>query len=346
MHNEAAMKIMTETTIMTEMTNTTETTNTTVTDAPASTPRIVFMGTADFGVPALAALHETFGVRAVVTIPDVAVGRGRSVQPSAVKNAAMDLGIDTILQPASLRDPGFIAQMEELAPEIICVIAFRIVPRAVYTLATRGAFNVHGSLLPKYRGAAPIHHAIMNGETMSGVTSFLLNDVVDTGTLLCSSAQEIHDGMTTGELYAALMPHAADVAVQTVRMLMKDPVVTHAQDESLATLAPKVWREQSSVEWNAPAVAVRQFILGLSPMPCAWTMMDGERVKVYRASLAHHAPAMDAGEWRMADGAWLVGCADGAVKLDEVQLPGKPPMKAEDFLRGWRGERSGRFTRA
>lgn len=313
-------------------------------------PRLVFMGTADFGVPALTALHGTYGVCAVVTIPDVPVGRGRSVRPSAVKSAAIDLGIGTILQPESLRDPAFIARMEELKPDIICVIAFRIVPRAVYSLATRGAFNVHGSLLPKYRGAAPIHHAIMAGDRISGVSSFLLNDVVDTGTLLCSATQEIHDGMTTGELYAALMPRAADVAVETVRVLLRDPVVTHAQDESLATQAPKVWREHSSVAWDAPVTVVRQFILGLSPLPCSWTTMNGERVKIYRASIPSHgvhaASALAPGQWRMTEDAWLVGCADGVVSLDEVQLPGKPVMRASDFLRGWRGLRHGLFTSA
>lgn len=310
----------------------------------STAPCIVYMGTADFGVPALSALHHTFGVKAVVTIPDVPVGRGRSVKPSPIKTAALNLGIETILQPASLRDPEFVEELRQLQPDIICVIAFRILPRVVYSLAKRGAFNVHGSLLPKYRGAAPIHHAIMNGDDVSGVTSFLLNDVVDTGTMLCRAEQAIPDGTTTGELYAALMPHAANVAVQTVHLLLQDEITPQVQDESLASAAPKVWREHSSIDWQKPACRVRQFILGLSPLPCAWTMMNGDRVKIYRASVAGGI-AMPAGSWKMDGSDWYVGCGDTALRLDEVQLPGKPPMKTEDFLRGWRGDKSGLFAR-
>ena len=246
-------------------------------------PRIVFMGTADFGVPALTALHLRYGVHAVVTLPDAPVGRGRSLQPSAVKRAAEDLGIHTLLQPASLRDENFLSALRHLEPDIICVIAFRIIPRSVYSLARLGAFNVHGSLLPKYRGAAPVHHAIINGEKQSGVTSFLLNDVVDTGSVLLSASHDIADGTTAGELYAALMPLAATVAVDTVELLTRGEVQPLQQDESMATAAPKVWRDLSSIPWDKSCVRVQQFILGLSPQPCAWTMMDGERIKVYRA---------------------------------------------------------------
>jgi methionyl-tRNA formyltransferase len=243
-----------------------------------------------------------------------------------------------------LRDENFLSALRHLEPDIICVIAFRIIPRSVYSLAKLGAFNVHGSLLPKYRGAAPVHHAIINGEKQSGVTSFLLNDVVDTGSVLLSASHDIADGTTAGELYAALMPLAATVAVDTVELLTRGEVQPLQQDESMATAAPKVWRDLSSIPWDQSCVRVQQFILGLSPQPCAWTMMDGERIKVYRARCVNTTRRQGVGEWSISEEGWLVGCADGVLRLDEIQIPGKPPMKAEDFVRGWRGARHGVFT--
>ncbi len=304
-------------------------------------PVIVFMGTAEFGVPALRALHEKFGVRAVVTVPDKAAGRGRVLQPSAVKRCALELGIESILQPMSLRDPDFEQQIRELRPDIICVIAFRILPSSIYTLASKAAFNVHASLLPKFRGAAPINHAIMKGEKETGVTAFVLNDVVDTGNILLQERCGIEENMTAGELYVLLMPLAANAAVRSVEMLMNESWRAQQQDETMASPAPKVWREFSAIPWDKSADEVRHFIHGLSPTPCAWTMMGNERLKIYYVVAG--TMSLEAGHWRIHNGSWQVGCADGSVELRGIQLPNKAAVHAEDFIRGWRGAREGQF---
>lgn len=303
---------------------------------------IIFMGTPEFAVPALQALHTAFGVRAVVTIPDKARGRGLNVQPSEVKQAALDLGIDTILQPASLKDPAFAEALSALHPDILCVIAFRILPRSIYTMARLGAFNVHASLLPRYRGAAPINHAIINGDRESGVTSFLLNDVVDTGNILLQERCDVPDGMTAGELYARLMPLAAECAVQTVRMLRDGTMAPILQLESLASPAPKVFRETSRIDWTKQRHDVRNFIHGLSPVPCAWTHWNGEVLKIYHAALADET--CPTGTFRMTPYGLLAGCADGALLLSEIQTPGKKRMPTTDMIRGYRGPVEGTFA--
>lgn len=301
--------------------------------------RIIFMGTPEFAVPSLQALHHAFGVQTVVTVPDKPRGRGLEIHPSEVKSAAVELGITDILQPASLRDEEFRQQIADRSPDIICVIAFRILPKSIYSLAKIGAFNVHASLLPRFRGAAPINHAIMSGDTESGVTSFLLNDVVDTGTILLQQRCAIDDGMTAGELYARLMPLAASCAVATTERLLHGDITPLPQDEERATPAPKVFRTSSSLDLTQSRESVRNMIHGLSPSPCAWTMWNGQMLKVYRASLSggHTPPGM----WRIDDHQLMVGCSDGELRFDEIQLPGKRRMNTVDVLRGYRGEQSG-----
>lgn len=305
-------------------------------------PSVVFMGTPDFAVPALVALHQEFGVRAVVTVPDKPRGRGLELQPSAVKLAATQLGITSILQPEKLRDPEFVEQMRKLSPDIICVIAFRILPREVYTLARLGSFNVHASLLPKYRGAAPINHAIIRGEKTSGVTSFVLNDVVDAGTVVQQKAIELADGITAGELYTLLQPLAAACAVETTRVLLDGNLHITAQDEALATPAPKVFRETSIINWKQSAHNVRNFIHGLSPTPCAWTIWNNQTLKVFRATYSDIS--VPVGEWIVKGLELIAGCNTGALSLTEVQLPGKKRMATADILRGYRGNDRGKFT--
>lgn len=308
----------------------------------AERPTIIFMGTPEFAVPALQAIHARYGVRAVVTVADKPKGRGLELRPSDVKVAALELGIETILQPTSLKDPAFQAQIRELQPDVLCVIAFRILPRDVYALARLGSFNVHASLLPAYRGAAPINHAIMQGDHVSGVTSFLLNDVVDTGTIIMQRTLPIVDGMTAGELYHALMPLAAECAVETCTLLIEQRAQPQPQDDRRASPAPKVFRETSAINWQQDVHSVRNFIHGLSPSPCAWTMWSGGMLKIYHASLApeHLAP----GTWSIVGGRFLAGCKNGSLLLDEIQVPGKKRMMATDLARGYRGPTEGSFA--
>jgi methionyl-tRNA formyltransferase len=315
------------------------------------------MGTPDFAVPALRELHSEFGISAVVTVPDKPIGRGRQVQPSAVKSTALELGITTILQPESLKSEEFLEQMSELKPDIICVIAFRILPRSIYTLAKLGSFNVHASLLPKYRGSAPINHAIINGEIETGVTSFLLNDVVDTGTILLRERISIPRYTTAGELYTMLQPLSAQCAVKTVRGILDHSLTPESQDDTLATPAPKVWREESWVNWNLPAKNVCNAIHGVSPVPCAWTelVLDEkteavERIKIYRVQMSDVTEPIPSelselpGSWIMTSNSWFVRCGDGdVIRLTEIQLPNKQKIETSAMLRGWRGATSGRF---
>lgn len=305
---------------------------------------IIFMGTPEFAVPALEALHSEFGVTAVVTIPDKPSGRGQKLHESAVKTAALHLGLP-VLQPVSLRDEAFRLELMATKPDIICVIAFRILPRSVYSLARFGAFNVHASLLPKFRGAAPIQRAIIAGETESGVTSFLLNDAVDTGNIILRKTIGIPDGMTAGELYAALMPLASEAAVETCRALAAG-VIPEQQNDAEATPAPKIFREQCAVDWQQPARVVRNFIHGVSPVPGAWTMFNGKRLKILRCSIAEHAEAagggLQPGEYYMSK-KFVVGCGTGTVELTVIQPEGKSQMGAADYMRGWHGELRGIF---
>lgn len=307
---------------------------------------IIFMGTPEFAVPALQALHNEFGVTAVVTIPDKPSGRGQKLHASAVKTAALHLGLP-VLQPVSLRDEAFLLELMATEADIICVIAFRILPRSIYSLARLGAFNVHASLLPKFRGAAPIQRAIIAGETESGVTSFLLNDAVDTGNVILRKKIEVPDGMTAGELYAALMPLAAEAAVETCRSLA-DGVTPEQQNDAEATPAPKIFREQCSVDWQQPARVVRNFIHGVSPVPGAWTMLNGKRLKILRCNIIDYtggatANALQPREYDMRKKNFVVGCGKGAVELTVIQPEGRSQMTGADYVRGWHGELRGSF---
>lgn len=309
---------------------------------------IVFMGTPDFAVASLKAIHAHFPVAAVVTVPDKPKGRGLEVQPSAVKKAALELGISTILQPDSLKDTTFQEALSALQPDIIAVVAFRILPREVYTMARLGSFNIHGSLLPKYRGAAPINWAIINGDTESGVTSFLLADSVDTGAILGKRVIAIPDGMTAGELHDALMPLGAELAVETCQMLASGDISPLLQEEKEATKAPKIFRETCRIDWNRPAYAVRNHIHGLSPYPGAWTLMpDGKTLKIMRCRIPQPTVihSLKQGEYRIEGDEWFIGCADATcVQILEIQPEGKRVMLVSDFLRGFRGQLEGVVT--
>lgn len=318
--------------------------------------RIIFMGTPEFAVPALRRLYEKFGIVAVATAPDKPMGRGLVVQPSPVSKAAEELGISPILKPVSLKSDTFAEEIRKLNPDIICVIAFRILPEAVYSAARLGAFNVHASLLPKYRGAAPINHAIISGENETGVTSFLLNAKVDAGTILLQHRVGITHQTTAGDLYDILKPMAAECAAETCALLIRGEAEPTFQNETHASKAPKVFRETSSIDWTQPSSAVRNFIHGLSPSPCAWTLWGGRTLKIFRASIPEDTSgaadflkerAADSsaptGSFRIVGNHFIVRCADGWIMLNEIQLPAKRRMKISEFLSGYRGQTVGTF---
>jgi methionyl-tRNA formyltransferase len=304
-------------------------------------PKVIFMGTPEFAVPTLEKLNEKYGIGLVVTVPDKAQGRGLKLMPSAVKEKAIELEIP-VLQPESLKSEDFIRTVSEFNPDIIVVLAFRILPEEVFTLAKVGSFNIHASLLPAYRGAAPINWAIINGEKKTGLTSFLLEKKVDTGSILLSKEFEIPDGFTAGDLHNALMPLSAELAIETCELLLSGNYQLIPQDESKASKAPKIFPEDCKIDWSLPAEKIRNFIHGTSPTPGAWTIWDDKRLKILRARISGNKEGI-AGFFVIENSQFMVFCGEDAIIIDELQAEGRKPMKIKDFLNGYKGENQGIF---
>jgi methionyl-tRNA formyltransferase len=298
--------------------------------------KIIFMGTPEFSVPALEKIHELYGVECVVTVPDKPQGRGLVLKPSPVKQKALELGIK-VLQPESLKNIDFIEQIKQIQPDIIVVIAFRILPKDIYTAANIASFNIHGSLLPKYRGAAPINWAVINGEKSSGLTSFILKEKVDTGNILIKKEVLLYDGITAGELHDMLMPVAADLSIETIDMLIKGNFQALPQDDTIATPAPKIFKQDCIINWNKSAKDVRNFIHGLSPYPGAFTMMHGKQLKILKTIISPKHNLTE-GAFLIKNGKFLIGTQDGALELCEVHPENKKIMLVKDFLLGYRGD--------
>lgn len=299
--------------------------------------RIIFMGTPDFAVPSLDKLVERdYRPVAVVTGPDRPRGRGQEVTPTPVKKAALRHGIDTILQPESVKDPDFAREIRNLEPDVIVVVAFRILPPDVFNAARLGSFNLHGSLLPKYRGAAPINHAIMQGETTTGVTTFFLRSDVDTGNVILQKEMSVGPNETAGEVHDRMMEIGADAIVETVRRIERGEVDARPQDDSLATPAPKIHRDDCRIRWDRSAEAVHNQIRGLSPYPGAWTMHRGTLLKIYRSRVVDtSAPNAAPGEVVDTADRLIIACNPGTVELTEIQQEGKRVLEADEFLRGY-----------
>jgi methionyl-tRNA formyltransferase len=305
---------------------------------PTVTPsalRLVFMGTPEFAVPSLDALVAAgYRPAAVVTVPDRAQGRGLLPQPSAVKVAAERHGLH-VLQPEDLREPAFHEEIARLELEVIAVVAFRILPPEVYGLASKAAFNLHASLLPRYRGAAPINRAIMAGEIETGVSTFLLQPEVDTGDIILIRRVRIEEDETAGELHDKLSEAGAELVVETVRHLEAGTADVRPQDTSRASQAPKIFKEDGRIPWDRTAQDVHNHVRGLSPYPSAWTHHDDTLLKVYRTRVATRG-AGEPGEVLEAEGECLrVACGEGAVEILDVQREGRQRMAPEAFLRGY-----------
>ena len=292
------------------------------------------MGTPEFAVPSLNALIDAdYTPVAVATGPDRPRGRGQKMTPMPVKKAAQEAGIDTILQPESVKDPAFAEDVAALEPEIIVVVAFKILPPSVFTAAKKGAFNLHGSLLPKYRGAAPINRAAMDGATETGVTTFFLKEKVDTGDLILQKRMPIGPNETAGEVHDRMMHLGAEAVVETVRQIETGVVTTTPQDDTEATPAPKIHTAECEIPWDKPAADVHNHIRGLSPYPGAWTLHGDTRLKIYRSRLAEGSGAP--GTVLMADDRLVVACREGAVEIERIQQPGRQRMDVSAFLNGY-----------
>ena len=296
--------------------------------------RIIYMGTPDFAVPSLEVLVENgYNVVAVITAPDRPKGRGQKLATSAVKDCAVKHNIP-VLQPTNLKSPDFIEELRTYNANLQIVVAFRMLPEIVWDMPEIGTFNLHASLLPQYRGAAPINWAIINGEKETGVTTFFLKHEIDTGNVIFQEREPIHEDDNVGSLYGRLMNKGADLVLKTVKAIEAGDYPQLPQDESGENKhAPKIFKETCEINWNQSTEKVYDFIRGLSPYPAAWTTINSMNCKIYKVSKS--TKAISAGRHESDGKKYLhIGTADGSVSVEELQLQGKKRMGIEDFLRG------------
>jgi methionyl-tRNA formyltransferase len=300
------------------------------------------MGTPDFAVESLRALVEGgYNVVAVVTMPDKPAGRGHQLQYSAVKQYALSVGLP-ILQPERLKDESFLADLKAYNADLQIVVAFRMLPEVVWSMPRLGTFNLHASLLPQYRGAAPINWAVMNGDTETGATTFMLQHEIDTGNIILQERIPIADDENVGSVHDRLMMMGAQLVTQTVDAIIGAenqgvPVATTAQDDTIELRpAPKIFKDTCAIDFSRNAEQIRNHVRGLSPYPAAWIKEMPEQhpladvlrgAKVYKATVTQHADQK---------GHIIVPCADGYIDLLELQLPGKKRMDAAALLNGIR----------
>lgn len=309
--------------------------------------RIVYMGTPDFAVAPLRRLvEEGYNIVGVVTMPDKPAGRGLHMQASAVKRYAVEAGLP-VYQPEKLKDPQFVETLRPLAPDLGIVIAFRMLPEIVWAMPRLGTFNLHASLLPQYRGAAPINWAIINGEKESGVTTFLLNHEIDKGAILCQQRVAIDEEDDAGTLHDKLMNAGTDLVIETIERIAAGaiaPVDQQTIEPQVVRDAPKIFKETCRIDWSASCDTIRNLVRGLSPYPAAWSELHKEGaspigVKIFRVH-AETCPAdrLPAPGTLVTDGRTFmkVACADGYLFLDELQLAGKKRMAVADLLRGFK----------
>jgi len=307
--------------------------------------RIIFMGTPEFAVASLDALvNARFNIVGVVTAPDKAAGRGMQLQQSAVKKYAVEKGLN-ILQPEKLKAPEFLDELRSLKADLQIVVAFRMLPEVVWNMPPMGTVNLHGSLLPQYRGAAPINWAIINGEKETGVTTFKLKHEIDTGNILLSEKIPIGENETAGELHDKMKEIGAALLVKTVKALttqtiqdVKQSSVVGGQSSELKH-APKIFTETCKIDWNKPVDEVYNLIRGLSPYPAAFTYLDKKTLKIFSAKKEIVKPTIQAGNFETDKKTFLkFACKDGYIHIIEMQLEGKKKMNVGDFLRGYRFE--------
>lgn len=296
------------------------------------------MGTPDFAVASLDALVQAnFNVVAVITAPDKPAGRGQKINESAVKRYAVEKGIP-VLQPEKLKNPEFLEELKSYEADLQVVVAFRMLPEVVWNMPSKGTINLHGSLLPQYRGAAPINHAIINGEKESGVTTFFLTHTIDTGDIILSDKTPIADDETAGELHDKLMVIGANSLVKTVTAIAEGNFTEQPQPQSdVLKHAPKIFKDDCKINWNNPSQLIYNLIRGLSPYPTAFTLLNDKTLKIFKAELENKEPGIAAGGF-LSDGKTYLKFAtkDGFIKLLDIQYEGKKRMLIEDFLRGMR----------
>ncbi|MCH8558796.1 MAG: methionyl-tRNA formyltransferase [Balneolia bacterium] len=305
--------------------------------------RIVFMGSPDFAVPSLEKLVSAgnHDIVSVVSGTDKKRGRGSALSPTPVKAKALELGF-SVIEADSMKDPSLHAKLAELNPDLFVVVAFKILPSEMLAIPALGSVNLHASLLPKYRGAAPIHHAVMRGETDTGCTIFKLDAGVDTGGIILQHSLEIGPDETTGSVYTRLMKAGSEALNEAVNRIADGSASYSKQDDSKATPAPKLFDEHCVVDFSRPAPEVHNQIRGLSPFPTAYTLLDGKKLKLMSSSLIsedekhdHFGKVIESDDGDSV----MISCNPGTIVLGDVRYEGKKQMPATDFFRGYQGER-------
>ena len=304
--------------------------------------KIVFFGTPDFAVESLSRLVDGgYNIAGVVTMPDKAAGRGHRMFQSPVKEYALAHGLH-LMQPEKLKASEFVDELRSLNADLFIVIAFRMLPEVVWAMPRLGTFNLHASLLPRYRGAAPINWAVINGDTETGVTTFFLKHEIDTGDIIAQERIEIRPEDNVGDVHDRLMTLGAALTVDTVEQIIAGTLHTIPQEDLLKgeepTPAPKIFKETCRIDWSLPARQVANLVRGLSPYPGAWSAMTSAGnsvgdVKIFSGE-ALEAHCCAPGEIMIADGVMTVGCGEGSYRIASLQIPGKKKIPAADFRRG------------
>jgi methionyl-tRNA formyltransferase len=309
-----------------------------------STFRIVFMGTPEFAVASLDALVKAgYNIVTVVTAPDKPAGRGMKMQQSDVKKYALKHNLK-ILQPEKLKDPAFLEELKSLQADLQIVVAFRMLPEIVWNLPPKGTINLHGSLLPQYRGAAPINWAVINGEKETGVTTFKLKHEIDTGDILLQESFPIGENETAGEVHDKMKEVGAQLLVRTVEGIkegtlheMPQTTLSDGDRQKMLKHAPKIFTADCKIDWAKTADEIHNLIRGLSPFPGAFTELGDKTIKIFRSEKELIIPTSRPGRWESDKKTFLkFACKDGYILLQDVQLEGKKRMSIEDFLRGYR----------
>ncbi|MBT3382275.1 MAG: methionyl-tRNA formyltransferase [Prolixibacteraceae bacterium] len=316
--------------------------------------RIIFMGTPEFAVASLKALFEgAYNVVGVITAPDKPAGRGKKINESSVKKYAVENNLK-ILQPGKLKNPEFLDELKLLKADLQVIVAFRMLPEVVWNMPKFGTFNLHGSLLPQYRGAAPLNWAIINGETKTGVTTFLLDQKIDTGKILFNKETEIGENETVGDVHDRLMEIGAKLVVETVEAIAGGNIQAVSQSELIGNLeikhAPKIFKDDCKINWTEESESIRNQIRGLSPYPAAWTNLttneSGQKIqtKIFFATKIELSTSAEPGTIKT-DGKTFVNvaCGNGWLQITDLQIAGKKRMKTEDFLRGFKNIEGHRF---
>lgn len=303
--------------------------------------KIVFFGTPEFAVASLDALvRNGFNIAAVVTMPDKVAGRGHKLLQSDVKRYAVGHDIP-VLQPEKLKNPEFVETLREINADLFIVIAFRMLPEIVWNMPRLGTFNLHASLLPKYRGAAPINHAVMNGEKETGITTFFLKHEIDTGDMIMQRRIEIGEDENVGSVHDRLMMLGADAVVETVNSIIDGTLTTEPQPEGEFIAAPKIFKDTCRINWEQPSQNIHNFIRGLSPYPAAWTTLTDENgretdLKIFSTSLKNIPDLnLSAGETKAFGGRLFAGTSDGLIEILSLQPAGKKPMEGKAFILGY-----------